>query len=175
MPDKTLLQDAAAGRLSSGNGLRSQVRRMVADPRTQQFVKHFAGQWLGNRRADSVMVCDVRHVWSELIRFGMVRSTEMFFDEILQRNLSVHTFIDSDFTYANEPMRIAWGMPGSEVDLRRLEADQRQSLLWPEPERLDLTALGRRRTGTGCDAGRRTRAFRYLRSNERRSGVLANP
>ena len=142
MPDETLLQDAAAGRLSSGKGLRSQVRRMVADPRARQFVKHFTGQWLGNRKADSVMVCDVRHVWSELIRYGMVRSTEMFFDEIMQRNLSVRTFIDSDFTYANEPMRIAWGMPGNEVDLLRLEADQRQSLLWPEPDRLDLTALG---------------------------------
>ena len=65
----------------------------------------------------------------------MVRSTEMFFDEILQQNRSIRTFIDSDFTYANEPMRIAWGIPGNEVDLRRLEADQRQSLRWPEPER----------------------------------------
>ena len=142
MPDEELLQFAATGRLAAGNGLRTQLRRMVADPRAQQFVKHFAGQWLGNRKADSVMVCDVRHVWSELIRYGMVRSTEMFFDEILQRNLSVRTFVNSDFTYANEPMRIAWGMPGNEVTLHRLEADQRQSLLWPEPERLDLTALG---------------------------------
>ena len=142
MPDDELLRLAAVGSLSSADTLLGQVRRMVRDPKAQQFVKHFAGQWLGNRKAASVMVCDVRHVWSELIRYGMVRSTEMFFDEILQRNLSIRNFIDSDFTYANEPMRIAWGMPGSEVDLRRLEADQRQSLLWPEPERLGLTALG---------------------------------
>ena len=142
MPDTTLLQAASDGSLSSSPILLAQLRRMVRDPKAQRFVKHFSGQWLGNRKAASVMVCDVRHVWSELIRHGMVRSTEMFFDEILQGNLSIRTFIDSDFTYANEPMRIAWGMPGSEVDLLRLEADQRQSLLWPEPERLDLTALG---------------------------------
>ena len=141
MPDAALLQAASDGSLSSGPTLLAQLRRMVRDPKTQRFVRHFSGQWLGNRKAASVMVCDVRHVWSELIRHGMVRSTEMFFDEILQGNLSIRTFIDSDFTYANEPMRIAWGMPGSEVDLLRLEADQRQSLLWPEPERLDLTAL----------------------------------
>lgn len=142
MPDAELLRAAAAGALTSGGGLRQQVGRMVRDPKTRQFVKHFSGQWLGNRKAASVMVCDVRHVWSELIRYGIVRSTEMFFDEILQRNLGIRTFIDSNFTYANEPMRIAWGIPGSEVDLRRLEADQRQSLVWPEPERLDLNSLG---------------------------------
>ena len=142
MPDAELMQLAEQGRLSEPGTLRGQVDRMVRDPKAQQFVKHFSGQWLGGRSASSVMVCDVRHVWSELIRYGIVRSTELFFDEILQENLSVRTFIDSDFTYANEPMRIAWGIPGSEVNLQRLEADQRQSLLWPEPERLDLSTVG---------------------------------
>ena len=142
MPDEELLRLAGDGRLSDPEVLRRQVRRMVRHPKAQQFVQHFSGQWLGGREAAAVMVCDVRHVWSELIRHGIVRSTEMFFDEILQRNRSIRSFVDSDFTYANEPMRIAWGMPGSEVDLRRLEADQRQSLLWPEPTRLDLASLG---------------------------------
>lgn len=142
MPDSKLLQVAGKGLLSEEGEVAAQVRRMVRDPKAQQFVRHFSGQWLGGRKAASVMVCDVRHVWSELIRHGIVRSTEMFFNEILQGNRSIRDFIDSDFTYANEPMRIAWGIPGNEVDLLRLEADQRQSLLWPEPQRLDLTALG---------------------------------
>ncbi len=142
MPDPELVRLAGTKRLSEPVTLRGQVDRMVRDPKAQQFVKHFSGQWLGGRSASSVMVCDVRHVWSELIRHGIVRSTEMFIDETLQENRSIRTFIDSDFTYANEPMRIAWGIPGNEVDLLRLEADQRQSLLWPEPERLDLSTLG---------------------------------
>ncbi len=142
MPDARLLELAAAGRLKHADVLDAEIVRMVRDAKAQRFVKHFTGQWLGNRKASAVMVCDVRHVWSELIRHGMVRGTEMFFDEILQHNRSIRTFIDSDFTYANEPMRIAWGMPGNEVDLRRLEADQRQSLLWPEPERLEFASLG---------------------------------
>ena len=142
MPDEELFSLAGDGSLSEPGTLRDQVRRMVRHPKAQQFVRSFSGQWLGGRKASSVMVCDVRHVWSELIRYGIVRSTEMFFDEILQKNLPIRTFIDSDFTYANEPMRIAWGIPGNEVDLHRLEADQRQSLLWPEPERLSLASLG---------------------------------
>ena len=142
MPDEELTALAREGRLSDPDTVRSQIRRMTADPKAQEFVKHFSGQWLGGRKAAAVMVCDVRHVWSELIRHGIVRSTQMFFDEILRENHSIREFIDSDFTYANEPMRIAWGIPGNEVDLHRLEADQRQSLLWPEPERMDLTGLG---------------------------------
>ena len=142
MPDARLLELAGTGRLKRADVLDAEITRMVRDAKAQQFVKHFTGQWLGNRKASAVMVCDVRHVWSELIRHGMVRASEMFFDEILQQNRSVRTFIDSDFTYANEPMRIAWGMPGNEVDLHRLEADQRQSLLWPEPERLEFASLG---------------------------------
>ena len=142
MPDARLLELAGAGRLKRADVLDAEITRMVRDAKAQQFVKHFTGQWLGNRKASAVMVCDVRHVWSELIRHGMVRASEMFFDEILRQNRSVRTFIDSDFTYANEPMRIAWGMPGNEVDLHRLEADQRQSLLWPEPERLEFASLG---------------------------------
>ena len=141
MPDAELLELAANGTLSAPDVVRAQIERMVRDPRAAEFVRHFTGQWLANRKASAVMVCDVRHVWSELIRYGMVRSAEMFFGEILRSNLSIRNFIDSDFTYANEPMRIAWGIPGSEVDLRRLEADQRQSLIWPEPERLDLASL----------------------------------
>ena len=142
MPDARLLDLAAAGQLKRAEALEGEIGRMIRDAKAQRFVKHFTGQWLGNRKASAVMVCDVRHVWSELIRYGMVRGTELFFDEILQHNRSIRTFIDSDFTYANEPMRIAWGMPGNEVDLRRLEADQRQSLLWPEPERLEFASLG---------------------------------
>ena len=141
MPDEELTGLARDERLSDPETLRSQIRRMAADPKAQEFVKHFSGQWLGGRKAAAVMVCDVRHVWSELIRHGIVRSTQMFFEEILKENRSIREFIDSDFTYANEPMRIAWGIPGNEVDLRRLEADQRQSLLWPEPERMDLKQL----------------------------------
>lgn len=142
MPDSELIGLARHGRLADPATMDEQVRRMVRDPRARQFVQHFAGQWLGGREAATVMVCDVRHVWSELIRHGIVRSTEMFFEEILQENLSIRNFIDSGFTYANEPMKIAWGVPGSEVSLHRLEADQRQSLLWPEPKRITFSSLG---------------------------------
>ena len=140
-PDAELLASAREGRLSDPDVLRAQVSRMTADPRAQHFVQNFTGQWLSNREAASVMVCDQRHDWTEALRYGFLRSTEMFFDEILQRNLSIRAFIDSDFTYANVAMRSAWGLADDGPSWARHDARYSHSYVWPEPSRLDLTSL----------------------------------
>ena len=44
MPDRDLLDLAAAGRLSDGEVLASQVDRMLDDPKSQRFIEDFAGQ-----------------------------------------------------------------------------------------------------------------------------------
>jgi hypothetical protein len=73
------------------------------------------------------------------LRYGFMRSTEMFFDEILRENLPIATFIDSDFTYANAAMRAVWKMPTPRDNkLSGVAERRRQSLVWPEPDRVDL-------------------------------------
>lgn len=114
---------------------------MIADPKGQRFVEDFTGHWLGNRELATLMVCDARHVWNEPLRYGFIRSTEMFFAEVLRTNLDIRTFNDSDFTYANLPMRMVRGLPGEYPEMIRIENDQTHSHIRPEPERLDLTAL----------------------------------
>ncbi len=139
MPDEELLELAAAGRLSEPEVLSQQTARMIADPRSHQFVKHFTGQWLGNRTVAGINVCDNRYEWDDNVRYGFVRSTERFFEEVLQENLPIATFIDSDFTYANTAMKVVWGMKSDkDKDLGAVAARQRQSLVWPEPSRLSL-------------------------------------
>ena len=56
MPDETLMQLAGAGRLHEDDVLRKQVDRMIADPRSRQFVENFAGQWLDIDSVDRVAV-----------------------------------------------------------------------------------------------------------------------
>ncbi|MEM9368399.1 MAG: DUF1588 domain-containing protein [Planctomycetota bacterium] len=74
------------------------------------------------------------------MRYGFVRSTEMFFAEVLRNNLPIATFVDSDFTYANNAMRVVWGMRTKrDKNLLEIAARQRQSLVWAEPERISLT------------------------------------
>lgn len=141
MPDAELLGLARTGEIAKPDVMRAQVLRMLADPKGQRFVEDFTGHWLGNRELASLMVCDDRHVWNEPLRHGYIRSAEMFFEEVLRRNHSIRTFIDSDFTYANLPMRMVWGFPGEHREMLLIENDQTHSHIRPEPERLDLKAL----------------------------------
>lgn len=137
MPDDELMQLAEAGRLSDPKVLQQQTRRLLKDPKSQQFVKHFTGQWLGNRAVTAINICDNRYQWDDNVRYGFVRSTEMFFEEVLRKNLPIATFVDSDFTYANIAMKAVWGMKGA-GKLESIAASQRQSLVWAEPERISL-------------------------------------
>ena len=90
----------------------------------------------------SINVCDNLYEWDDNVRYGFVRSTEMFFEEILRQNLPITTFIDSDFTYANSAMQAVWKMKLSrDKNLNQIATRQRQSLVWPEPHRMDLTKL----------------------------------
>jgi hypothetical protein len=54
MPDDELTRLASGGRLREG--LDAQVARMLADERSDQFIRNFVGQWLQVRDIDSVQV-----------------------------------------------------------------------------------------------------------------------
>ncbi|MDQ5980869.1 MAG: hypothetical protein QG602_3847, partial [Verrucomicrobiota bacterium] len=54
MPDNELFRLAAQGRLRAN--LKSQVGRMLADPKSQEFVRNFTGQWLQARDITTVVI-----------------------------------------------------------------------------------------------------------------------
>lgn len=54
MPDDELLKLAAAGKLREN--LPAQFTRMFNDPRSEQFIKHFVGQWLRVRNIESTTI-----------------------------------------------------------------------------------------------------------------------
>lgn len=139
-PDQRLLGLARTKTLSRPALLGGEALRMIGDPRAQEFVKHFTGQWLGNRNISTVMICDNKYDWDELARQGFIRSTEMFFEAILEDNLSIRNFIDSDFTYANEPMKSLWGLPTRE-SLARWGQKFRHYQGLSEPTRINLAEL----------------------------------
>ncbi|HEY8461689.1 MAG TPA: DUF1592 domain-containing protein, partial [Blastocatellia bacterium] len=47
IPDDELRRAAGAGELTSSEGIRKQVKRMMADPKARRFATEFFGQWLG--------------------------------------------------------------------------------------------------------------------------------
>lgn len=61
MPDDELIRLAGQGQLR--NHLAAQVERMMKDPRSQEFVRNFTGQWLQARDVDAIAI-NVREVLS---------------------------------------------------------------------------------------------------------------
>src|SRR5204863_652473 len=47
IPDDELLDIAAKGKLSDAKVLDQQLKRMLADPKSEPLITNFAGQWLG--------------------------------------------------------------------------------------------------------------------------------
>lgn len=113
MPDDELLKLAAAGKLKDANVRRAQVDRMLKDPRRERFVENFTGQWLDLRNMDATTPDKKLYPeYDELLGRSMVRESHGFFTEVLEKNLTVKNFIDSDFVVVNERLADHYGLKG---------------------------------------------------------------
>lgn len=103
MPDDELFELASSGTLQQPDILKSQVRRMLADDRSSEFVRNFTDQWLDLDAVQRVAVSKSRFgdFWDETKR-AMQNETRAFFTEVLHNDLSALNFIDSDFTMLND-------------------------------------------------------------------------
>jgi hypothetical protein len=113
MPDDELLLLAHQGQLRDRKKLLDKVARMMQDPRANQFVENFAGQWLQLRNLDIVKP-DTRvfRAFDDDIRQLMRRETLTFFAGVMRENLPITTLIDADFTYLNEQLAQYYGIRG---------------------------------------------------------------
>jgi hypothetical protein len=112
-PDDGLLELAVAGRLRTGEALREQVRRMLADPRSRALADNFAGQWLQVRNLQSVAIDPATFPsFDEPLRAAMAEETLLFFDAIVREERSVREFLDAEFTFVNERLARHYGMTG---------------------------------------------------------------
>jgi hypothetical protein len=110
IPDEALLERAFDGSLSDPDVLAGQVRRMLADPKSQALVDNFAGQWLKLRELEAAAPQDAE--FDEELRRGFRRETEMLFTDIIRGNHSMVTLLDADYTYVNERLARHYGIEG---------------------------------------------------------------
>lgn len=124
-PDEELLRLADQQKLRQPAVLETQVRRMMADPRSDNLIENFAGQWLGLRQLDKRKP-DPGHfplVDDELLD-AMKRETTLFARAILREDRSLLDFLDGRFTYVNGPLALYYGIPGvTGEDFQRVELD----------------------------------------------------
>jgi len=122
MPDAPLLDEAAHGTLRQN--LPAEIKRMLANSRSEEFVRNFTGQWLQARDIEFVPI-DLRLAlalprpapgekppeFEMSLRHSMRRETEMVFGYIMHDDRSVKELIESDYTYLNAPLAKHYGIP----------------------------------------------------------------
>ncbi len=131
-PDDELINLASQGRLKDPAVLERQVRRMVADPRGEEFVSNFAGQWLNLRGLTSQQpVVQMFPDFDDNLRQAFRRETELLFDSIVKEDRNIIDLLTADYTFVNERLARHYGIPniygshfrrvqlGPELDVRR--------------------------------------------------------
>ena len=122
IPDDELLSAAINGTLKNPDVLEKQVRRMLADPRSESLITNFAAQWLflgdvALKEPDPLLF---RH-FDDSLRSAMVRETELFLSSVLRSDRSVLRLLDADYTFLNERLAEHYGMPNVKgSDFRRV-------------------------------------------------------
>jgi hypothetical protein len=102
-PDKELLAAAESGQLQNLEGLSHQVQRLLADPKIDRFCEDFTRQWLRTDKVDDVAPDNrLFENVSTLQVNALAGEAQAFFREILDNQLSMLNFIDSDFVMVND-------------------------------------------------------------------------
>ena len=110
-PDETLLKLAAAGKLQSG--LSAQVTRMLADSRSDRFVRHFVRRWLDLDNIGTMPPSeDFLEYYRDNLETAMRKETETFFRHVLDKNLSLREFLDADYSFLNRELALHYGIKG---------------------------------------------------------------
>jgi mono/diheme cytochrome c family protein len=123
MPDDELLSLAERRRLNVPEVLDAQVKRMLADPKSEAMAENFAGQWLEIRNLDAIKPDPQKFpAWGPELRDAMKTETRMFFDTILRENRPIGEFIDARYTFLNELLAKHYGIEGvSGPEFRRVD------------------------------------------------------
>ncbi len=111
MPDEELTALADRGAILDENLITRQIDRMLADPRSEAFVKNFAGQWLGLRDVGSNPPAeDLYPQYDRHLETSIVAESESFFRELLHKDVDVMNFVKSDFVVINERLARFYGI-----------------------------------------------------------------
>lgn len=110
VPDNALLAAANSGALNTRAGLEKQVRRMLADARSEALSTHFWAQWLRLQDVDKVRPDGVTFPqWDSSLSASFRRETELFFDNLVREDRSVLEMLTADYTFVDERLARHYG------------------------------------------------------------------
>ncbi len=136
LPDEELLRAAEQGTLHQPQVLQQEVRRMLADPRSETLASNFAFQWLNMAKLAEIqpdpaifpnLNGDIRNDFREELR--------LFIDSTFRDNRSVLDLLRGDFTYVNERLALHYG-------IRDIKGAQFRRVQLTDPARFGLLGKG---------------------------------
>jgi len=117
LPDETLFELARQGKLKDPKVRREQTLRMLQDSRADRFAKNYVYQWLDLEKLKiiepdlSIFTVDE----FDLVRDQIKKEPIEFFKEVLSNNLSLLSFIDSDFVMITPELNYIYQIEGHPV------------------------------------------------------------
>ncbi len=112
IPDDELLTLATQNKLHEPAVLEQQVKRMLADPRSDQLVINFAGQWLSLRALQTQIPVTAEFPdFDDNLRQAMRKETEMFVDSVVHEDRPVTDLLNANYTFLNERLAKHYGIP----------------------------------------------------------------
>ncbi len=111
-PDDQLITVATQGKLKDPAILEQQVKRMIADPRSETLSTNFARQWLRLQSIqDTVPEPTIFPEYSRTLGESMRREVELFFGSIASEDRNVLDLLTADYTYVDEVLARHYKLP----------------------------------------------------------------
>ncbi len=133
VPDDQLVTLASQGKLKDPAVLEQQVKRMLADPRSEALADNFAEQWLFLRNLKTKAPnLDAFPDFDDNLRQAMLEETKLFFESILHEDRNVMDLMTADYTFVNERLARHYGIPniyGSQFRRVKVTDEARRGLL----------------------------------------------
>ncbi len=112
MPDDTLFMHAAAGDLTQPDVVAEELTRMLADPRSDELVHNFAGQWLGFARLEShsISTSVFSDAGSPALLDAMEQEAFLYFALFRDPTLKLTDLLSSNVNFVNGSLAQLYGI-----------------------------------------------------------------
>ena len=145
IPDEELLDIASKGTLRDPKVLAQQVKRMLADPKSEALTNNFAGQWLFLRDLTHAQTSATN--FDDNLRLSLRTETEMLFANVVHEDDSLLNLLNADYTFVDERLARHYGIPnihGSYFRRINLPADSPRRGLLGQGSILTVTSVATR-------------------------------
>ena len=123
-PDAELNALADAGKLNNPATLKTQLRRLLADPKSHSFRKSFTEQWLGTKAVGETVPLapeakDSKGIYTKDIGEDLRTEALSLINYLINENRSLLELISADYTFLNARLANYYGIPGIKGDAFR--------------------------------------------------------